>query len=622
MQQHSIIAQISCAATIFILAACQSTSSPSPVPTPQIIASEIDEIVETAMRDLDVIPGFALAIYTPEGTYMRGFGVTDIETGEAVSADTAFYIASTTKAFTGLAMNVLHHRGELNLDMSIADFAPELQFAKAVTADAIKLRDLLTHTHGIDNQPLVFRSAFSGQHTPDGNWALLETDTTRNKDAPLGRFQYTNAGYNILTVLTDRQLNLEWQDLLAREIFSPAGMEHTSARMSDAITDGWFVAKPHQAGAFPEGDGFVGRVARLTTEKNDSNMQSAGGMIMSANDAARWLELLVEDGKIDGRQIIPVDAIQGARAELVSVDSEGGGYTRDYYGLGWYIGAYKGDTIISHGGGFAGYSTRISYMPERKIGVASFANESTLGAQLPVIINNYVYDRLTGRANARKTVEERISRLRTSADRLLEGVIQERRRRAAREWALTQPFENYAGTYVNQTWGDIEFFANANGLSWQAGQLKGDTEPFPQTDTARIELIPGNGTVAGFTLAASGEVTGVNINTSGELSWFRNTKSTVSAPDTITLTEAERKQIVGTYEFAELGITIEIAEIDGAFFAEVAGQGAQAITAISKNIFIHPGSGSRGQFIADGTGEITKLLWEQAGQTFEGVKTQ
>ena len=169
------------------------------------LANEVDEIVTQAMQDLELVPGFSLAIYTPEGTYARGFGIADIETGEPASADTAFYIASTTKAFTGLTMNILHHRDVLDLDAILSAFAPDASFEQALSPDRVTLRALLTHTHGLLNEPLQFRSSVTGQHSPEIDWRIVTTETKPNADAPFGSFQYSNTGYNILTTLTDRR---------------------------------------------------------------------------------------------------------------------------------------------------------------------------------------------------------------------------------------------------------------------------------------------------------------------------------------------------------------------------------------------------------------------------------
>src|SRR5690606_13431223 len=180
------------------------------------LAADLDAAVSRFMA-ANYTPGLALAVYSADGVYTRGFGVTDLATGQRANADTAFYIASSTKALTSLALARLHHRRELDLDSTLAAYAPDAPFPDAVRADEVRLRQMLCHTSGIDNGPIGFRSAFSGQHDAETLWRLLANSEV-NADAPLGTFEYTNIGYNIATVLTDRMLGVRWQDLLDGEV--------------------------------------------------------------------------------------------------------------------------------------------------------------------------------------------------------------------------------------------------------------------------------------------------------------------------------------------------------------------------------------------------------------------
>ena len=370
------------AALVIAAAAATACASPRPATPPLPFADELDLRILESLDRLDTVQGLSVAVYTPEGVYAQGFDVVDMETGERVTADTAFYIASSTKSFLAFAMSLLDARGDIDLDDAIADYAPDATFPPSIDAGAVTLRDLLTHTSGIENNPLAFRLAFTGEHDPETLWRLLG-ESRPNEDAPHGAFEYTNVGYNILTVLTDHKLQTRWQDLLQREIFDKAGMTHTSAYMSAAERGGWSLARPH---------GTLGPDApyRIRLEKTDATMQSAGGMIMSAADAATWLSVMINDGRIDGEQVFPAAAIQATRAPLADAGGSFGDYTRDHYGLGWYLGDYRGEPMVHHFGGFAGARAHISYLPGRKVGVAAFVNDSSAGFQVPDVIANYV----------------------------------------------------------------------------------------------------------------------------------------------------------------------------------------------------------------------------------------
>lgn len=77
------------------LGAC-STHEPNRSQRALALAPEIDAAVARALA-LDLAPAFSVAVYSREGVYARGFGLADIDTREQCSAETVFYIASSTK---------------------------------------------------------------------------------------------------------------------------------------------------------------------------------------------------------------------------------------------------------------------------------------------------------------------------------------------------------------------------------------------------------------------------------------------------------------------------------------------------------------------------------------------
>jgi len=96
--------------------------------------------------------------------YYKGSGYSNIAAKKPMQADAIFRIASQTKAITSLGIMQLFEQGKLNLDQNISDFIPEFKNPKLIksfnpldsgftTAPAkreITIRDLLTHTSGID----------------------------------------------------------------------------------------------------------------------------------------------------------------------------------------------------------------------------------------------------------------------------------------------------------------------------------------------------------------------------------------------------------------------------------------------------------------------------------------
>jgi CubicO group peptidase (beta-lactamase class C family) len=453
------------------------------------LASEIDAVVQRALA-LDLTPALSVAVYSRQGVYARGFGLADIRTRDPVTADTAFYLASSTKSITALTLASLHARGVLDLDATLAKLAPETPWPSATRPGEVRLRELLAHIGGIVNRPINHRFAATGQHDPDTLRRLLSISEP-NAEAPHGRFQYQNIGYNIATILTDRSVGVRWQELLHQHIFDPAGMTRTSTSMSRATSSGWSIARPHRLGR-------SGVRERSYLEKTDQTMHSAGGVIMSAQDAVRWLELMIEDGRVDGRRCVPAEVVQSTRAPIATVGVELDGYRREHYGLGWYLGPYRNERMLHHFGGFAGFRTHISYLPEQAMGVAVFTNDSTGGLRLVNAVADYIYDRAGGYPDAQQRFESGLEAVANRSRQAARDIVSDHASRANLPFALARPHAAYAGAYENPDWGRIEIRADDRTLVVTCGVLRALAEPLGRPDAVWVELEPGEGNVLQF----------------------------------------------------------------------------------------------------------------------------
>lgn len=449
------------------------------------VAADINTLVSQYLRQTGLPVGIGIAVYTPDGIYTRGFGQAN-NSGQAVDADTLFYIASSTKSVVALAMNSLQQQGKIDLDTSLAAFAPDAPLPVTVQPQNVTLRDLLTHTSGINNDAIAIRSAYTGEHTPQKLWQLLATSTV-NAAAPAGQFKYTNTGYNILTMLTDKQLNMSWQQIVSKEILQPAGMTHTTAFISQAKRQNWPLAS-----AFIVSDD-ASSLEPMSLEKQDATMHSAGGMLMSTADAARWLELMIRSGAVGNKQILPAEVVEQTYQAQTVVGQTFGQYERQHYGLGWYLGRYGDEKMVQHFGSFSGFRAHISFLPERDIGVAVFTNEALSGMFLPDAIANFIYDNLTGKAT---DAAARSAELAQQFQKLNAGYSKSQQQLARREWTLTLAPERYAGNYVNAGLGTLQI--GVAPLQARLGLLHAMATAYPEPDTIRVAITPPGGDVIRF----------------------------------------------------------------------------------------------------------------------------
>lgn len=479
-----------------LLAAAAGCASPSPAPPPSpppapaavsSAADSIDAWIAATLAELDLVPGLAVAVvHDTQTLLLRGYGWADLEARRPVEPSTPFYIASSTKSFTALAAALLDHRGALELDAPLSRSIPGLDLGPSLDPGGITVRDLLTHTSGIDNDAVVMRTAFTGEHDPETLRRVLALSTAKEDRS----FDYGNIGYVVASLAVERAAGEPWQDALDELVFTPLGMDRTTAYVSEAEGWGTEVAAPY--GWEPEGH------ERIPFLKTDATMHAAGGLVTTAEDLARWLEAQVTHGLVDGRQVLPTEVVRETHRPQAEVSARFDRFHRRAYGLGWYVADYDGETLVHHFGSFPGYRAHVSFMPEHGIGVAVLANTTGLGFFVPDLVATYVYDRLTGRPGLDSIYAARVEEMRSRArdeDARLREHLAERR---ARTPMLSRPPESYAGVYVSEAIGTMTIRPAGDALEVSVGDLTAVTEAFTEPETARVELVPGQGQVIRF----------------------------------------------------------------------------------------------------------------------------
>jgi CubicO group peptidase (beta-lactamase class C family) len=429
---------------------------PAQSPDPAIAA--VDSMLR-GLASLNFSPGFGVVIVRDtQIVYMKGFGYADAEARRPFDKSTVFYIGSATKAFTGLAIAALDQRGVFDLDGSLKQYLPAIKLAPALNADSITIRSLVTHTHGIGNDgPVVYRLAYSGEYNGDADLIrLLE----HHPAAREGRaFNYGNIGYNVATLAMDAHTRRSWKETLQREVFAPLGLTNTTGFVSRVSRDR--LAQPYRLS--PEG--FV----RRPYGKIDANMQSAGGLVTTLEDMGKWLEANIHDGRLNGRQVIPAAVFHEAQRNSAPFTRNVRGNTQVGYALGWNVMLRGQDTLYVHGGGFPGFTTHMSFMPGRKVGVVTFANNSELGPATD-IAGMEIYRILLGG----EVTSETMASLKALIEGGRQGVLNDHARRAARPQTLGHPLSAYTGTFENPLLGrlvmrEVNGKLEANmGAAWSA----------------------------------------------------------------------------------------------------------------------------------------------------------
>lgn len=400
------------------------------------LETRLDRLMRRIQTGLNILPGISVSVVQgDEVLLMKGYGVADVETGVAFTPDTYSYIASGTKAFVGLTVAVLVQRGELDLDRPVGPtYLSDIPPQKLGRFGQVTLRQLLTHTHGLDGGAIEFRTALTGDINSTLVWDLLGKVEVSEQGSG---FDYGNFGYVAAAYVLEHIYGENWQTLVERTVFAPAGMSSTVFTVSELL--GREYAKPHQ---------WMGSTQQIPMYKRDSTMHAAGGNFTTGRDLARWLTLNISAGHIGGQQVLPSEAFSLSHAPLAGLADEFYVFKRTAYGLGWYVSDYENAKLLHHFGAFSGYRSHVSIMPGLGMGVAVLSNDNSPATiYLPDMIASFVYDLVLGKPDAEEKFEQQIIALEERMAPHAGRSMPERPRNAPENEM------EFAGLYKNETWG-------------------------------------------------------------------------------------------------------------------------------------------------------------------------
>ncbi|MDM0057228.1 serine hydrolase [Variovorax fucosicus] len=409
--------------------------------------SDLESLVEASMKEWKV-PGLALAVIQDgEVALLKGYGVRDTDSGLPVTTDTQFLLCSITKSFTAAGLGLLVDERKLDWDRPVREVIPEFRLHDPVATERLTVRDLLCHHSGLPRHDWI--------HMPGdlSNAQMLAAlrHLAPNKDLR-DTFQYSNLGYLVAGMITERISGQSYQDFTTERLMKPLGFSHFgfSIEALDAAEDG---ARPHAM----DGDD------RYRTPLSPIRATPAGGINASASDLAKWACFLL-DGKADGRQLLSTQALREMSTPRVHMGrSEYAEIGDSHYGLGLFCEQYRGERTVAHSGSWTGWSTLMTLLPERRAGVVVLTNRAPGGAS--TILTFAALDRICGREpidwfgrfapKRKQAVEQQKLDKKTSAE-VRHG-----------ETRPSHPLDDYVGDYEHPAYGRIRIDKEADGLGWR-----------------------------------------------------------------------------------------------------------------------------------------------------------
>lgn len=321
------------------------------------IQSGAGEILRAATTQAG--PGIAVIIARGDTILFRGArGKADIELGVALSPDQVFHIASITKMFTAATILKLADAGKLSLDDRLARFLPDFP-----NADAITIRELLSHTAGISDS-IAPRDLQPGFSRRDVDMATLVGEIAKRQPdfAPGSDQAYSNAGYILLGAIIEKVTGEPWHAAIHEQLLAPLGLTHTGYGIASTV--------------------IPGRVAGYTTDTPDHLVRNAPYISMTTPASAGALVSTVDDLRLWMRALTRGRVISDASYRQMITPVTPPGVTPSHpYGLGMYIWKVRGETMIGHTGQINGFAAILAYLPSRDVTIVALGNDDSFDAQ-------------------------------------------------------------------------------------------------------------------------------------------------------------------------------------------------------------------------------------------------
>jgi len=471
----------------------------------------------------------------------------------------------------------------------------EFRLHDAVATDRITVRDLLCHHSGLPRHDWIH---LPGDFSPAQMLAAMRY--LEPSDDIRSTFQYQNLGYLVAGMVTERISGQSWTQFTRARLTDKLRMTVTFTAEELAATAD--AAVPYSM----DGD------TRLRAKLYPLRTTPAGGINTSIASLANWLRFQLDIGEFEGQRLLSPALIQQLQIPRVHVAaSEFAEYGDSHYGLGFGSRSYRGERVVRHGGGWIGWSTLMTMLPDRGVGVAVFTNHG--GSAVPDIVANFVFDRACGKEPVpwldRHREQRRKAVAQLDVDRQAHKVLRRSNTRPSHE------LDDYVGDYDHPGYGRINIARAGDELQWTYRGISAplahrhyDTFELPE---APERLLPDRLAIS-FSTDREGNITSLSAPLEPLVKDIVFTR--VPAGDC--KDPAFRKDCIGTFTRPQTTIVVG-QDSDGQLILTVGSQPTYKLLPYQGRTFaIAELTGFRVEFRRGADGTVNELIFHQPNGTF------
>jgi len=317
---------------------------------------DIDAFLQN-MLAANRVPGLSVVVVQDDRiVFMKGYG--QAGGGRPVTPQTPFYLGSTSKTITALAVMQLVEQGKVELDAPVQRYLPWFRVADEAASRQITVRHLLNHTSGLSE------SADSGNSnlSPTLNEQIRRMRSAR-LTAPVGtKYQYDSQNYRTLGLLIEQVSGQPYGDYVRDHVFAPLHMTHSLAGSGPARD-------------LAQGSSQAFGLPFPRPEKFQPASQSSGYIISSAEDMGHYLIAMLNQGRYADQSVVQAQTVSQMMTPPEGINSQ--------YGFGWLASTVAAvtksthnDRIVFHGGSLPNFHSFALLLPEKRLGFAFLCNQS------------------------------------------------------------------------------------------------------------------------------------------------------------------------------------------------------------------------------------------------------
>lgn len=263
--------------------------------------------IDAAMREMisknEIAGAVTVVVGKEKLLHLESTGHADMASGRAMTPDTLFWIASMTKPVTGVAILMLQDEGKLKANDPVSKYLPEFAGLKTPSGKPANLTitQILSHTSGLGEASGTNASKAKVLADLVPLWLAAPMQFE-----PGSKWSYCQSGINAAARIVEVVSGMSFDAFLQKRLFDPLGMKNTtfyptSEQRSHLVTA---YARNKETGSLESVP------PRSEFGPPDRPPQGNGGLYSTARDYARFCQMLLNAGSLDGHRYLSGGAVK------------------------------------------------------------------------------------------------------------------------------------------------------------------------------------------------------------------------------------------------------------------------------------------------------------------------